>query len=225
MSLKLNDMKNEITILIADDHPIFRNGLRQLLQTVANFKIVGEADNGDAALHLINSAKPDVAILDIDMPEKDGFDVARTLFAQSVPVEIIFLTMHKNKSLFNAALNLGVKGYVLKDSAMADLINAVKAVSLKQNFISPQLSTFLIERSRQSHLLAESRPEISKLTPTEKRILILIGEYLTSKDIAARLFISTRTVEHHRGSIAAKLNLKGSHALLKFALDHKNELS
>lgn len=218
-------MKNEIRIVIADDHPIFRNGLRQLLETVANFRVIGEADNGEAALRLITSAKPDVAILDIDMPDKDGFEVARSLFAHSTPVEVIFLTMHKNKSLFNAALNLGVKGYVLKDSAMADLINAVKAVSLGQNFISPQLSTFLIERSRQSELLAQQTPAISKLTPTEKRILILIGDYLTSRDIAAELSISTRTVEHHRASIAAKLDLKGSHALLKFALDHKNELN
>ena len=218
-------MKNEITIVIADDHPIFRNGLGQLLGTVANFKIIGEADNGAAALKLITGTKPDIAILDIDMPEKDGFEVARTLFAKSIPVEVIFLTMHKNKSLFNAALNLGVKGYVLKDSAMADLIHAVKAVSLGQNFISPQLSTFLIDRSRQADSLAQNTPSISKLTPTEKRILILISDYLTSKEIAAELSISIRTVEHHRASIAVKLGLKGSHALLKFALDHKNELN
>lgn len=217
-------MKNEIKIVIADDHPIFRNGLRQLLETVPNFKIIGEADNGEAGLKLITSLKPDVAILDIDMPEKDGFEVARTLFAQSVPVEVIFLTMHKNKSLFNAALNLNVKGYVLKDSAMADLINAVKAVSTGQNFISPQLSTFLIERSRQSDTLTQKAPAISKLTPTEKRIMVLISDYRTSKEIAADLFISVRTVEHHRASIVTKLDLKGSHALLKFALDHKDDL-
>jgi len=218
-------MNNEIKIVIADDHPIFRNGLRQLLETAANFRIVGEADNGQAALEMVKTAKPDIAILDIDMPEKDGFEVARALFTDSFPVEVIFLTMHKNKSLFNAALNLGVKGYVLKDSAMADLINAVKAVSRGQNFISPTLSTFLIERRRRTDLLTETTPSIGSLTPTEKRILVLIGEYLTSKEIAAKLFISIRTVEHHRASIATKLNLKGSHALLKFALDHRDEIS
>ena len=221
---EMPEMKDEIKIVIADDHPIFRNGLRQLLETVSGFKIVGEADNGEAALKLITTTTPDIAILDIDMPEKDGFEVARTLFAQSTPVEVIFLTMHKNKSLFNAALNLGVKGYVLKDSAMADLIGAVKAASQRQNFISPALSTFLVDRSRQAELLAQSAPAINELTPTEKRILVLISEYLTSKEIAAKLFISIRTVEHHRASIATKLNLKGSHALLKFALDHKDEL-
>jgi DNA-binding NarL/FixJ family response regulator len=218
-------MNDEIKIVIADDHPIFRNGLRQLLETAPNFKIIGEADNGEAALKLIIERKPDVAILDIDMPEKDGFEVASTLFSKSVPVQVIFLTMHKNKKLFNAALNINVKGYVLKDSAMADLINAIKTVSRGQNFISPQLSTFLIERNRQSELLTESTPAINKLTPTEKRVLMLIGDYKTSKDIAAELFISIRTVEHHRSNIVTKLDLKGSHALLKFALDYKDELN
>ena len=218
-------MKSEITIVIADDHPIFRQGLRQLFEGVVNFKIVGEANNGGDAFKLISELKPDVAVLDIDMPEKDGFEVARQLFSQSSPVGLIFLTMHKDKALFNAALNLGVRGYVLKDSAMADLISAVKAASAGQNFISPELSTFLIERHKQTDSLAQEVPGINKLTPTEKRILVLIAEYQTSKQIADHFFISTRTVEHHRASIATKLNLKGSHALLKFALDHKGKLS
>ncbi|MBX7173629.1 MAG: response regulator transcription factor [Pyrinomonadaceae bacterium] len=218
-------MNNELRIVIADDHPIFRNGLRQLLETETGFKIIGEADNGEAALKMIASEKPDVAILDIDMPEKDGFEVANALFSKSIPVEVIFLTMHRNKKLFNAALNIEVKGYVLKDSAMADLINAVKAVSRGQNFISPQLSTFLIERHRQTENLTGNGAAISKLTPTEKKILMMIGDYKTSKDIANEMFISIRTVEHHRSNIAIKLDLKGSHALLKFALDHKDEIS
>lgn len=216
-------MREDIKIVIADDHPIFRGGLRHLLETVDNFNVIGEADNGEDALRLISSLKPDVAILDIDMPAKDGFDVARTLFAGSVKVELIFLTMHKNKSLFNAALNLGVKGYILKDSAMADLVNAIRAVVAGQNFISPTLSTFLIERSRKTDLFSKQTPSINTLTPTEMRVLKLISEYLTSKEIAAQLFISVRTVEHHRASISAKLEIKGSHALLKFALEHKDE--
>jgi len=217
-------MKEEIKIIIADDHPIFRNGLRVLLETAPNFKIIGEADNGETALQMIASEKPDVAILDIDMPEKDGFEVAQSLFSKSIPVRVIFLTMHRDKKLFNAALNIDVKGFVLKDSAMADLINAVKAVSRGESFISPQLSTFLIERSRQSETFVQKTPSINSLTPTEKKVLSLIGDYLTSKEIAAKLFISIRTVEHHRTSIATKLDLKGSHALLKFALDHRDEL-
>lgn len=218
------EMKDEIKIIIADDHPIFRNGLRQLLETESNFKVIGEADNGEVALKLISDEKPDIAILDIDMPEKDGFQVAQTLFSKSMLVRVIFLTMHRDKKLFNAALNIDVKGFVLKDSAMADLINAVKAVNRGENFISPQLSTFLIERTRQSQTFVQNTPSINSLSPTEKKILSMIGDYLTSKEIAAKLFISTRTVEHHRASISTKLDLKGSHALLKFALDNKGSL-
>lgn len=125
---------------------------------------------------------------------------------------------------FNAALNIDVKGFVLNDSAAADLINAIKAVSRGESFISPQLSTFLIERSRQSKTFVQNTPSTNSLTPTEKKVLSLIGDYLTNKEIAAKLFISIRTIEHHWASIATKLDLKGSHALLKFALDHKDEL-
>ena len=166
--------------------------------------------------------QPDVAILDVDMPNKDGFEVTRTIIERQLPVEVIFLTMHKDESLFNAALNLGVKGYVLKDSALADIVNSIKAVGAGENFISPGLSTFLVKRSRRSGLLTEQIPTVNDLTPTERRILKLIGEYKTSKEIAEQLFISIRTVEHHRGNIATKLQLHGSHALIKFALENKS---
>src|SRR5438128_272344 len=136
-------MKSELRLVIADDHPIFRKGLLQVIGSEPMFKIIGEADDGDAALKVIEAMQPDVAILDVDMPNKDGFDVARTIIERRLPVEVIFLTMHKDESLFNAALSLGVKGYVLKDSALADIVNSIKAVGSGENFISPALSTFL----------------------------------------------------------------------------------
>src|SRR5690349_186516 len=151
-------MKSELRLVIADDHPIFRKGLLQVIGAEPKFKIVGEADTGEAALKIIGAEQPDVAILDVDMPDKDGFEVARTLIERQLPVEVIFLTMHKDESLFNAALNLGVKGYVLKDSALADIVNSIKAVAAGENFISPALSTFLIKRSRRSGLLTEQTP-------------------------------------------------------------------
>jgi len=217
-------MNNLIRVIIADDHPIFRKGLLQVISAEPKFKIIGEADDGDAALKVIEEMQPDVAILDVDMPNKDGFAVARTIIERRLPVEVIFLTMHKNESLFNAALNLGVKGYVLKDSALADIVNSIKAVGSGENFISPGLSTFLVKRSRRSDLLTAATPTVKDLTPTERRILKLIGEYKTSKEIAEQLFISIRTVEHHRGNIATKLELHGSHALIKFALENKSDL-
>jgi DNA-binding NarL/FixJ family response regulator len=217
-------MTNDIKILIADDHPIFRNGLAQLLKTVPNFHIIAEAENGVAALSYLEKDLPDVAVLDLDMPEKDGFEVARVIVEKNWPVAVIILTMHKNESLFNAALNLGVKGYVLKDSAMADIINAIKAVARGEEFISSALSSYLFNRSRRAVALVENKPSLNDLTETERRVLRLIGLYKTSREIGDELFISKRTVDRHRANIAEKLDLKGSHAVLKFALNHKAEL-
>ena len=217
-------MTNEVKILIADDHPIFRSGLAQLLKTVPHFAVVAEAGDGDAALRCLQQTAFDVAILDIDMPEKDGLEVARLIAAKGMSVRVILLTMHKNEALFNAALNSGVTGYVLKDSAMADIINAIKTVMRGEEFISPALTSYLFNRSRRAATLLEHKPTINDLTEAERRVLKLIGQYKTSKEIADELFISKRTVDHHRANIAEKLGLKGSHSVLKFALDHKDEL-
>lgn len=217
-------MSDQIRIVIADDHPIFRSGLSQLLTLEEKLSVVGEAENGIKALSIIRESLPDVAVLDIDMPEKGGFEVAKELAAEKNATEIIFLTMHKNETLFNAALNLGAKGFVLKDSAMEDILNAVKAVCKGENFISPALSTFLLKRANSAAKFEENNPSVKNLTPTECRILLLIADYKTSKEIADELFISQRTVDTHRTNISTKLGLKGTHALLKFALDNRNEL-
>lgn len=217
-------MSKPIRIVIADDHPIFRSGLSQLLKLEADIEIAGEAENGGKALELIRETVPDVAILDIDMPEKGGFEVAQELLESGAQVEIVFLTMHKNETLFNRALNLGVKGFVLKDSAMEDILNAVRTVSQGENFISPALSTFLVSRAKSAATFEQNNPSVKDLTATERRILRLIGDYKTSKEIADELFISQRTVDTHRTNISTKLGLKGTHALLKFALDNREDL-
>ncbi|MET0753702.1 MAG: response regulator transcription factor [Pyrinomonadaceae bacterium] len=213
-------MSKEIRIVIADDHPIFRSGLAQLLKTEERIKIVGEASDGEKALTAIRENSPDIAILDIDMPEKGGFEVAEELSSERIFVEIIFLTMHKNESLFNAALNLGVKGFVLKDSAMEDILNAVRTIIAGESFISQPLTNFLLKRTK----FKPQTALVDALTPSEKRVLTLIGEYKTSREIAEKLFISTRTVERHRENICLKLDLHGSKALLRFALENKEKL-
>lgn len=217
-------MSKPIRIVIADDHPIFRSGLSQLLKLEADIEILGEAENGGKALGLVRETSPEVAILDIDMPEKGGFEVAQELLGSGAQVEIVFLTMHKNETLLNRALNLGVKGFVLKDSAMEDILNAVRAVSQGENFISPALSTFLVNRARSATAFEQNNPSVKDLTATERRILRLIGDYKTSKEIADELFISQRTVDTHRTNISTKLGIKGTHALLKFALDNREDL-
>ena len=218
-------MKTEIRIVIADDHPIFRRGLRNVIETAPRLKIVSEAKDGEMALEQIQTLRPEVAILDLEMPNKSGFEVMQAIQEKRLSVAVIFLTMHKDERFFNAALDRGAKGYVLKDSAANDIIASIKAVAAGQNFISPQLSTYLINRHTRSASLAEQRPGLSNLTAAERQVLRLIAANKTSKEIGKDLFISVHTVEKHRANISEKLELHGSHALLSFALDHKSELS
>jgi DNA-binding NarL/FixJ family response regulator len=209
---------NEVRILIADDHALLRQGLRQVIEAVAALKIVAEADNGRMALEHAKAVRPQIAILDVDMPELDGFASARLLRELEPPVEIIFLTVHREPDFLNAALELGAKGYVLKDSAVSDIVTAIKAVAAGQYYTSPGMTSHLVDRRNQAPL---DKSGINSLTPTERNILALIAEYKTSKQIAAELFISHRTVQTHRTNICQKLQLEGNHALMKFALANK----
>lgn len=208
-------------VLIADDHPIFRKGLLQVISAEPGLKVVAEAADGAEAVTAIERTRPDVAVLDIEMPAMGGFQVARTLQERSIVIPIIFLTMYRDPEMFQMALTLGAKGYVLKDSASDEIAAAVKAVASGQHYFSPATSSFLMDRlkesSRESDWLAE-------LTRTERRILAAIGLGKTSREIAGELFISVRTVENHRANICTKLGLHGSHALVKFAIENKGRL-
>ena len=217
-------MQKEISILIADDHPVFRRGLRMIIQSDQQLRIVAEADDGKAAVELINQLTPDVAVLDVNMPGMTGFDVVRELRKTNLVTEFIFLTMHKDEAMFNTALDLGVKGYLLKESAIEDIAAGIKAVAAGENFISAPLATFLFNRSRRNATFAAAKPTISDLTATERRVLKLIAEDKTSREIADQLCISVRTVERHRQNICDKLEIHGSNALMKFALANKEQL-
>ncbi len=220
----MDGLNHEIKILIADDHPIFRKGLRQVIESETGLQVVAEADNGATAFDLICQLHPHIAILDIHMPMMSGFDLARAIFDQGIEIEIIFLTMHKAEDMFAAAMDIGVKGYVLKDSAVTDIIGSIRAVASHQPYISPQLSSFLLNRSARRVELHREQPGLHRLTPTERRVLCLLAEYKTSKQIADELFIHPRTVDNHRANICQKLGLRGSHALMKFATEHKSEI-
>jgi DNA-binding NarL/FixJ family response regulator len=218
-------MPDRISLVIADDHPIFRQGLRQVIQTVAGFEILGEAGDGESALELVRRHKPAVAILDVSMPRLDGFEVVSALTEESLPVKVIFLTMFREKKFFDRALDLGVKGYVLKDNAVADIVGGINAVARGEHFVSPELTSHLVRDSRiRSREPVAPLHGLAGLSPAERRILALIAEYKTSREIAEELGISPRTVETHRMHICQKLGLHGSHALMKFALDSKADL-
>lgn len=217
-------MSDVIHVVIADDHPIFRHGLRQIIETDAQLVVVAEASDGEQACRALGELRPAVAVLDLTMPLKDGFEVARAARDARLPTALVFLTMHKDEHYLKAALEVGVKGYVLKDSAVSEIVGCIRAVAAGQEYVSPALSSLLIRRSKDADTLARERPVLDQLTPTERRILKLIAQGLTSRVIADSLSIGVRTVEHHRNNVAAKLGLQGSHALVKFAVKHESQL-
>ena len=196
-----------------------------MIEKDSRLKVIAEAGDGEDALEQIMQHRPEIVLLDIDMPSRDGFAVSRFLRERRLGVEVIFLTMHRDEMHFNEALTLGAKGYVLKDSAAAEVVNCIKAVASGQNYISPALSTYLLNRNRRASELVERQPGLGDLTPTERRILALLADLKTNKEIANQLGVSVKTIENHRANICVKLDLRGAHALVKFAIQHKSELS
>jgi DNA-binding NarL/FixJ family response regulator len=217
-------MKSSVTVLIADDHPIFRKGLCEVLSEDQTIKVVAEVADGLTALQKIRELKPRAAVLDLDMPQMNGLQVAKKIAELKLPVAVVMLTMHKEEMLFNEAMNAGIPGFLLKENAASDLLGCIHSVVRGESFISPSLSSFLLNRKMAGQKLIEEKPELEKLTAAERRILKLIAEDLTSKEIAERLEISVHTVENHRAKICERLNLRGSHSLLKFAYDNKSRL-
>lgn len=217
-------MKAKIKVLIADDHPVFRRGLHLIIESDERLSVVAEAADGLRALELIRETTPDVAVLDVNMPEMNGFDAAREIKKSGSQIEIIFLTMHKDEAMFNTALDLEVKGYLLKESAVDDIIAGIKAVAAGEHFISQPLTTFLFNRSRRARDFKESKPAIETLTEAERLILKFVAEDKTSREIADLLFISVRTVERHRQNVCNKLQIHGSNGLLRYAVAHKQQL-
>ena len=212
------------TVLIADDHPIFRRGLCDIIAGDATLRLVGEAGDGEEAWRLIQELKPAVAVLDVHMPNRSGIQLAHLVSQQRLSVALIILTMDGEEGLLHEALNLGVNGYLLKESAVTELLQAVHRVAGGDCYITPSLSGALVRRNAAHEALREQKPGLDKLSPTERRILKLISEDRTSKEIAELLECSVRTVETHRQNISCKLELSGSHSLLRFAFDHKAEL-
>jgi len=217
-------MSKAIKIFIADDHPILRRGLMDILKEEKDFEIVGEASDGISALEKIQDLKPDISILDIEMPGMNGLEIAKTLKDKKSETNIIILTMYKEEEYFNEAIDLEVKAYLLKDSVVSELTDSIKSVMAGDFYISPAISKYLIGRNKRKNKLSGEHPELKKLTDTEINILKLLTENKTSREIANELFISVRTVQNHRTNICSKLNLKGYNKLLQFALQNKSLL-
>lgn len=211
-------------VIIVDDHPIVRNGLINLVEEDKNFSIVGNCGDGAEVIPLIKETNPDLIVLDISLPNLNGLEIVREMKNQKLSGNVIILTMYKEESYFDEAMRLGVKGYLLKENALMELLDCMHRVSNGKHYICPELSDFLIGRHDKMGSFNLSNPEINLLTKTERQIIKLISENLTSKEIAEKLFISVRTVQNHRNNISNKLNLQGYHKLLQFAIENKQFL-
>ena len=215
-------MTEQVRIVLADDHPVVLKGLKISVEEDRHNIVVGEALDGEKALDCIRVLEPDLAILDIDMPKLDGFAVVREMTKLKLPTKIIFLTLHNDEKVFDAAIKLGVKGYLLKESAMQEIAVAIQSVVSERTYISSTIAAQVMERRHRAPSSIDSM--LGRLTPSERTILRLIASGKASKEIAEELSIHYRTVENHRVNACRKLGIEGSNALLRFAVQHKAHL-
>lgn len=205
-------------LLLADDHPVFRSGLRNIVERDGRFLVSAEAPDGMEALRLLEESPIDIAILDVEMPRLNGLEVARKIYEKEMPTRVLILTMFQEESIFDRAMDYGVTGYLLKDSAAEDIVKALVAVERGEYFISPALTRHVISTPQADPLTGGA---LRHLTPTEHRVLALIAQPKSTREIAGEMNISLRTVENHRAHICAKLGLAGTYSLLRFALTNR----
>ncbi|HVW84305.1 MAG TPA: response regulator transcription factor [Bryobacteraceae bacterium] len=210
-------MKN-IRILLADDHTIMRSGLRLLLERQPGFEVVGEAADGREAVELAEKLSPEVIVIDVAMPRLNGLDATQQITAKNQGIAVVVLSMHSDESYVARALKAGARGYLLKDSAEADLITAIRAVHAGKAFFSPEVSRLLAEDFlRQMHEKGvEDSYEL--LTMREREVLHLLAEGKSNKETASILNLSLKTVETHRSNILEKLHLRGTPELVLYAV-------
>jgi DNA-binding NarL/FixJ family response regulator len=213
-------MNNLCSILLADDHVMFRRGIRRIIQSIPDVEVVGEASDGFELLELLKKSKPDLVVMDISMPYLRGLEATREIKLISPEIKVLILTMHKDKEYLFHALTAGAEGYLLKEDADSELLTAIATLRKGGTYISPllspQLADLFLEKSRPGgeQMTAPAEP----LTVREREILKLIAEGKSSREIGQLLFISSRTVQHHRANIMRKLNIKKTADLVKYAI-------
>jgi len=208
----------KVRILLADDHTVMRAGLRALLERQPNLEVVGEAEDGRQSVQLASSHVPDVVVMDIAMPNLNGVEATRRMVSKHPAISVVILSMYSDESYVMRALEAGARAYLLKDSAVTDLIRAIEAVSQGKSFFSPKISRILAEeyvRALKQKGVADS---YELLTTREREILQLLAEGKTNKEVATSLNISVYTAETHRGNILQKLNLHSSAELVLYAV-------
>ncbi len=212
-------MKKTYRIVIAEDHTILREGLRALLSAEAAFDVVGEAEDGRAAVRCCEDLVPDLVLMDLSMPRMHGFEAIKEIKRQNPDVKIIALTVHKTDEYILATLQAGADGYLLKDATHAELVMAIKNVLLGKRYLSPGISERVIEGYLEGRETLKTRSVWDTLTRREREILKLIAEGYKNKEMADYLCISLKTVEKHRANLMKKLDLHSAAELTAFAVE------
>jgi len=208
----------KLRVLLADDHVVMRAGLRALLDRQSNLEVVGECENGREAVELAGSLRPDVVVMDVGMPGLNGIEATKTIVDRHSSPAVVILSMHADESYVMRALKAGARGYLLKDSAAADLIGAIQAVSQGRSFFSPKVSRILAEDYVRILKQKGDVDTYDLLTSREREILQLLAEGKANKEVATALNISPYTVETHRSHILQKLNLHTPAELVLYAV-------
>ncbi|MGE0422716.1 MAG: response regulator [Reyranellaceae bacterium] len=205
------------SVLIADDHPLFRRGLRDVIDGSARFGVVAEVGDGEAAIEAIARLSPALAILDLTMPGKDGFAVLAWIADRQPATRAAIMTLHKSRTFVDRAIALGALGYLVKDDAEAEVTQCLELMLQDELFVSPSAGTD--EPPPPAAAASDDETSgVARLTPAQRRVLRHLSDYRTSKEIARLLDVSPKTIENHRANISATLGLRGINALLRFAV-------
>ena len=216
---------NKLDLIVADDHPLIRIGLKNIILQIKNIRLVGEFDNGLDAFNYIIKNKPDIAILDIDMPNLDGFEVCIKLREKHIQTKIIFLTMLNEEAVFDNAKKIGANGFILKNFALDELDKAIQSVVNNDFYINDNLRSNLTKKPSKLLQNEKTKELVSRLTTTEKQVLKLIADNNNSKKISEMLFSTENTIRKHRQNITKKLELPSEiNSLTKFAIQNRDYL-
>ncbi|HKK40887.1 MAG TPA: response regulator transcription factor [Bacteroidales bacterium] len=208
---------DKIRIIIADDHQLFRNGLKILLNAFPEFEVIGEASNGEEFLRIIKNTKADIALMDINMPEMDGIEATRKGLKISPEMDIIALSMYGEEEYYYKMVDAGAKGFLVKDSDISEVKEAILTVRKGGSYFSQELLYHVIQKIKHR----ENENKAANLSKREKEILIKICEGLSNQEIAETLFISKRTVDKHRANLLGKTNSKNTASLILYAIRNK----
>lgn len=209
-------------ILLADDHPLFRKGLKGLIQDNFKHSIIDEVDNGQEAIDQLNAVKFNIVILDIDMPEKSGIDVLKYIKSQNISTKPIILTMHNDELFFNEAFNRGAVGFLLKEDSTLEIVECLENVMSDIPFVSKKLTPYLKNRKKFNSKINAIKEAVDMLSNAEFNTLKLVSENKTSKEIAELLFVTEKSIENYRSRICKKLNISGgSNTLYKWCIENK----